>query len=64
MTFEKGSVGVCQTLRQCMVWDNDSGNDYGIADLVDREGDIVKEVNLSRDTFQSLRRKLGCRVEP
>ena len=61
--FTRGCVGVCTTLRQCMVWDKDPETEYGLADLIDEQGDIVDEVPLDRERFQTLRRKLRCHVE-
>lgn len=59
MECKSGAAGIDQLLRQCLV---QGVGDYGLADFLNDNNDIVGEVDLSRDEFRRLVRKLKCRV--
>lgn len=59
MGCESGARGIRSLLRRCLVR---GGGDYGLADFLDDNGDIVGELDLSHEEFRRLVRKLRCRV--
>lgn len=53
-----GSISIRRLLRQQMV----RPGDYGLADLLDDNGDIVGEVELDRASFRRVKSRLRWRV--